>query len=167
MVFSFGPAMLTERSWSMTAAGSAMSLVIWIAAVSVPLGGFIADRTGKNDAILLGGCALFAAIMVATPRSEAMIAVVTALGLVSGLAAGPILSLPARVPEPSARAICMGVYYLGMMAGTALGGTYAAWFGSASGAFDFGAAMLLACMALLCRFHRIAPRNSLPSTTAP
>src|SRR5262245_50537217 len=65
MVFSFGPAMLTERSWSITAAGSAMSLVIWIAVVSVPLGGYIADRTGKNDAILLGGCALFAAIMIA------------------------------------------------------------------------------------------------------
>ncbi len=46
-IFSFGPSMLVERGWSVTAAGSAISIVLWVAAISVPLGGFIADRSGR------------------------------------------------------------------------------------------------------------------------
>jgi hypothetical protein len=40
MVFGFGTTMLSERGWSLAAAGSATSLVLWMVAVSVPLGGF-------------------------------------------------------------------------------------------------------------------------------
>jgi len=36
MIFSFGPSMLVERGWSITAAGSAISVVLWLSAVSVP-----------------------------------------------------------------------------------------------------------------------------------
>jgi MFS family permease len=36
MIFSFGPSLLVERAWSMTAAGSAISIVLWLAVVSVP-----------------------------------------------------------------------------------------------------------------------------------
>jgi predicted MFS family arabinose efflux permease len=54
------------------------------------------------------------------------------------------------------------IYYVGMMLGPALGGRYAAWVGSASSAFDFGAAMLLLCPAILWAFHHIA-RATAPS----
>jgi hypothetical protein len=37
MVFSFGPSMLIERGWSIPAAGSTISIVLWLSAVSVPL----------------------------------------------------------------------------------------------------------------------------------
>jgi MFS family permease len=47
MIFSFGPSLLVERAWSMTAAGSAISIVLWLAVVSVPLGGMLADRTRR------------------------------------------------------------------------------------------------------------------------
>ena len=41
MIFSFGPSMLVERGWSIAAAGSTISIVLWLAVVSVPsLGGF-------------------------------------------------------------------------------------------------------------------------------
>lgn len=40
MIFSFGPSMLLERGWSSAAAGSTISIVL-----SVPFGGFLADRT--------------------------------------------------------------------------------------------------------------------------
>ena len=40
MIFSFGPRMLAERGWTITAAGSAISIVLWLSVVSVPLGGF-------------------------------------------------------------------------------------------------------------------------------
>lgn len=50
MIFSFGPSMLVERGWSITAAGSAMSVVLWLTALSAPFGGVLADRTGRPDA---------------------------------------------------------------------------------------------------------------------
>ena len=63
------------------------------------------------------------------------------------------MSLPARVLQPATRAIGMGLfytmYYAAMMLGPVFGGACAKWFGSAAAAFDFGAAVLLACPVIL------------------
>jgi MFS family permease len=159
MIFSFGPSMLVERGWSISAAGSIISIVLWLTVISVPLGGFLADRTKRPEFILAAGCITFAMLMVMLPRSGAVILTVTALGLVCGLPAGPILSLPARVLEPATRAIGMGVfytlYYATMMLGPVVGGACAKWAGSAAAAFDLGAAVLLVCPVLLWGFNRI------------
>jgi predicted MFS family arabinose efflux permease len=48
------------------------------------------------------------------------------------------------------------IYYVGMMLGTAVGGSYATWAGGAAHAFDFGAALLTACVIILWSFHRLA-----------
>jgi predicted MFS family arabinose efflux permease len=159
MIFSFGPSMLVERGWSISAAGSTISIVLWLAVVSVPLGGFLADRSGRPALILVAGCIVFAMLMVALPRSGAVVPIVIALGLISGQPAGPILSLPARVLRPETRAIGMGIfftlYYATMMLGPVVAGAYAKWTGSAAAALDFGAAVLLACPLLLAGFNRI------------
>jgi MFS family permease len=159
MIFSFGPSMLVERGWSIAAAGSVISVVLWAAVLSVPMGGFLADRSGRPGMVLVGGCVAFAMLMAALPRSGAVIVIVAALGLVCGQPAGPILSLPARVLQPTTRAIGMGVfytvYYATMMLGPAVGGACAKWEGSAAAAFDFGAAMILACPMILWGFNRI------------
>jgi MFS family permease len=159
MIFSFGPSMLVERGWSIAAAGSTISIVLWLAAVSVPSGGFLADRTKRPQFILVGSCVVFAILMVALPRNGAVVSTVAALGLVSGLAAGPILSLPARVLQPATRAIGMGafftLYYACMMLGPVVAGACAKWTGSAAAAFDFGAVLLLLCPLILWCFNRI------------
>jgi MFS family permease len=160
MIFSFGPAMLAEHGWSIAAAGSAISIVLWVAVVSVPLGGFVADRINRPQAVLVTGCLLFALLMVALPRTSAVILIVTALGLISGQPAGPLLSLPARVLQPATRAIGMGVfytlYYGAMMLGPVIAGAAAKWTGSAGAALDFGATVLVACPLLLLAFNRAA-----------
>jgi MFS family permease len=158
-IFSFGPSMLVERGWSITAAGSTISIVLWLAVLSVPSGGFLADRTKRPQTILLVACILFAALMLMLPRSHAVVLIVVALGLISGLPAGPIMSLPARSLAPATRAIGMGifytVYYAAMMLGPVVGGACANWAGSAAAAFDFGAAVVLACPLILWGFNRI------------
>src|SRR6267142_1950178 len=159
MIFSFGPSMLVERGWSIAAAGSIISIVLWVTVASVPSGGFLADRSGRPELVLAGGCIAFAMLMVALPRSGAVVLTVAALGLISGLPAGPILSLPARVLQPATRAIGMGVfytlYYATMMLGPVVAGACAKWTGSAAAAFDFGAALLLVCPLILWGFNRI------------
>ncbi len=159
MIFSFGPSMLVERGWSVAAAGSTVSIVLWVAVASVPFGGFLADRTKRPQFVLVAGCIVFAALMIALPRSGAVVSTIVALGLVCGPPAGPIMSLPAGVLQPATRAIGMGlfftVFYASMMLGPVVGGACAKWTGSAAAAFDFGAAMVLACPLLLWGFNRI------------
>src|SRR5882757_8098640 len=67
MIFSFGPSMLVERGWSIAAAGSIISIVLWVTVASVPLGGFLADRSGRPELVLAGGCIAFAMLLVALP----------------------------------------------------------------------------------------------------
>jgi hypothetical protein len=47
------------------------------------------------------------------------------------------------------------VFYACMMLGPVVGSACAKWAGSAAAAFDFGAAMILACPVLLWGFNRI------------
>jgi MFS family permease len=159
MIFSFGPSMLVEHGWSITTAGSAISIVLWLTVFSVASGGFLADRIARPGLIIVAGCIVFATLMILLPRSSAVIAITVALGLVCGLPAGSIMSLPARVLQPATRAIGMGlfftVYYASMMLGPAIAGACAKWAGSAGAALDFGAAMILACPVILWGFNRI------------
>jgi predicted MFS family arabinose efflux permease len=152
--------LLVERGWSITAAGSAISIVLWLAALSGIVGGFLADWTERPQSVLVIGCVLFALLMLVLPRSAAVIPIVIAIGAISALPAGPIMSLPARVLQPQTRAIGMGifftVFYAVMMLGPAIGGAIAKWTGGAAAALDFGTVALLACPVLLWGFNRIA-----------
>jgi MFS family permease len=159
MIVSFGPSMLVEHGWSIAEAGSTISIVLWISVFSVPLGGLLADRTGRPGTIIVASLIVSAVLMVLLPRSGAVVSIVVALGLTSGLPAGPIMSLPARVLAPQTRAIGMGVFFTMffgcMMLGPVVGGALAKWAGSTAAAFDFGAAMILLCPVLLWGFYRI------------
>jgi len=166
MIFSFGPSMLVERGWSITAAGSAMSVVLWLTALSTPLGGVLADRTGRSNVVMLSSFLAIATLLIFLSRTEAIMLGIIALGILCGLVVGPIMSLPALVLQPATRAICMGIFvsvsYIGLVLGPALGGKYATWAGSAGAAFDFGAAALLICPLVLWVFHRIQRGVNLP-----
>ncbi len=159
-IFSFGPSLLIERGWSVATAGSTISIVLWLAVFSVPLGGFLADLTKRPQTIIVAGSIVFALLMLALPHGNAVMLVVIALGLVGGLPAGSIMALPPRVLAPSTRAIGMGifytVYYVAMMLGPVIGGACAKWTGSAAAAFDVGAAALVACPVVLWGFNRTA-----------
>ena len=159
MIFSFGPTMLVERGYTIAQSGSVISIVLWLAVFSVPLGGFVADRLKRPQFVLVAGSLLFALLMLLLAHSGVVIPLVVALGLISGQPAGPMMSLPARVLEPATRALGMGIfytlYYAAMTVGPIVAGATAKWTGSAAAAFDFGAAVVLACPLLLWLFdHR-------------
>src|SRR5580704_9469448 len=157
MVFSFGPSMLNQHGWSISAAGSVISIVLWLAVISIPLGGVLADRTGRPHLVLASGCIIFAALMIILPRTDAVMSTLTAIGLLSGLPVGPTMSLPARILKAETRAIGMGIfytlYYATMMLGPVAAGALAKSTGQAASAFDFGTAVILACPLLLWAFN--------------
>ncbi len=165
VVFGFGPLMLTERGWTLADASSMTSVVLWLAVISVPLGGVIADHSGRHMTVLIGSCIAFAAALLAATRSDATLLTFCALGLVGGLAAGPIMSLPSRVLEPKTRAIGMGLFftmfYVMQAAGPWIAGRASAATGTAATAFDFGAMFLLVTMSLAGLFLHLAARTAL------
>ena len=162
MVFGFGTTMLVERGWGLATAGSATSLVLWLVSVSVPLGGVVADRTGKHIAIMLIGFALFAIALLTATRTDAVIPAFVALGLAGGLSAGPIMSLPAGILTPQLRAVGMGIYftlfYLFVVSAPIVAGILSSRIGTAAVAFDFGAFMLALCFPAYWAFKRLAAR---------
>jgi MFS family permease len=153
MIFSFGPTMLVERGWSVTSAGSAISLVLWTSVLSIPLGGFLADRTKKPVLIMIIGWTVAAFLLIALTHGTEVIVTLISVGIFAGIPAGSIMSLPSKVLVPETRAIGMGTfytaYYAAMMVGPAIGGAFAKYGGHASAALDFGAAMFLLCLPIL------------------
>jgi MFS family permease len=164
MVFGFGTILLVERGWSLSTAGSATSLVLWFASLSVPFGGILADRTGRHVAIMLVGFALFAVALLTAARTSAVIPSFIALGLAGGLSAGPIMSLPARVLTPAVRAVGMGIhftlFYAFIVATPIVAGIFSTTMGTAAVALDFGAFMLGLCFPAYWIFNRLALRTA-------
>jgi MFS family permease len=162
MVFGFGPAMLVERDWAATAASSATSIVLWLAAISVPLGGVLADRLQRNQMVLFAGLALFAIALAIVPQTSQVVPAFIALGIVGGIAAGPIMSLPSMVLQPGNRARGMGlfftIYYVAIFVGPTVGGLAADSTGTADAAIYLGSAMLLTCMVLQVTFMQVQQR---------
>jgi predicted MFS family arabinose efflux permease len=159
MIFSFGPTLLAERGWSIAAAGSAISLVMWLSVISVPAGGYLADRFKRPFILATTASLAVAALLAWLPRSHAVITILALIGLVGGHPAGPIMSLAARVLAPDTRAIGMGVFYTlfyaAMMLGPAIAGRLAKSAGTAAVALDLGALTVLACPPLMWLFERI------------
>ena len=131
MVFGFGTLVLIERGFTPAAAGSATSLYILAGAIGVPLGGWLADRTGRPDTIILislgVGAVLYPALLhLPIPF---MLAALLVGGVIVGLAPGPVVAMPGRILPPEARAFGTGVfysiYYVQMMLVPPLAGTIA------------------------------------------
>jgi MFS family permease len=162
IIASFGTAMLAEGGLTLTAAGSAVSLVPWFSSLSVPLGGFIADRTGRHGAVMLGGFALFAASLAIAARTDYVIFSFALLGLVGGISAGSILSLPPRVLGAEVRAAGMGIYftifYAMIVGGPIAAGWVAAMAGTSRVTFDVAAAMLAGCVIAYWVFEKMRQR---------
>lgn len=172
MIFSFGSTVLAERGWSVTQASSATSVVLWLVALSVPLGGILADRTGRPLTVLVSGLIFFAIMLIVAARGESVLPAFIVLGLVCGLPAGPIMSLPAQVLTPDTRAIGMGIYYTLQYVIAVLGPWLAGAIGSVAGTsqitFDFGVIMLVACGPALWAFHKFAQASGArPSVSTP
>jgi MFS family permease len=159
MIFSFAPAMLAERGWSATAASSVTSVVLWLVAISVPLGGIVADRTKRVEAVLLTGLIVFGVTLAVAARTEAVFLSFAVLGLVAGIPAGPIMSLPAKVLPPENRALGMGIFYalfyLLVVLAPLGAGRLADIFDRINVTFDLGVAMLIVSMTLLIAYKRL------------
>ncbi len=162
MVFSFGPALLTWKGWSLASAGSAVSAFMLVLSVVLPIGGIVADKTGRGGTVIAVSLVSFAVLMPLVPFVPAWM--VAALFLIVGalfaLAAGPIMTLPSQVLSADARAFGMGVfftiYYGVMMVAPRIAGGMAERAEDPGLAFHLGAVMCAAALVCLVGFRMMA-----------
>lgn len=113
LVFSFGPVVLEDRGVSMEAAGGATSLFMIAACISVPLGGWLADRWKAGSVLIwgcIGACVLLLPLPVLLPIHLAGLAFFVA-GFFCGLCGGPIIGLPAQVLNSEQRVFGSGIFF--------------------------------------------------------
>lgn len=113
MVFGFGPALLSERGLPLTKASSVPSLFMVVLAVAVPLGGILADPTGRRDGMTALGLVSFAVLVPLTSMVPpgGVLPLTVLVAVLFGLSAGPIVGLPSGILAPEARPFAMGVYF--------------------------------------------------------
>jgi predicted MFS family arabinose efflux permease len=157
VVVSFAPVLLAARGLEAASASVIASFATWPLMLTLPIGGYMADRSGRGQAIMIGCFIAMAAtmpLMLAAPSPLVMLAI---FGLMAGPAGGIIAALPGRVLGPQARHLGLGVfftlYYLGMALLPALAG----WFRDAtridSAPLIFGSALMLVAVGLVMLFR--------------
>lgn len=160
LMFAFGPILLNGRGWELAAASSMTSLTVWCGAFTVPLSGLLADRTGRPGLVMVIGLLLAALAMAALPRTDHVVATMILIGLLGGVPAGAILSLPIRILSAQTRVLGMGLFYtllyLFIVVAPPIAGYLIARTGWDGAAMDFGATMLVTAVALLAVFEHFA-----------
>jgi MFS family permease len=165
-VFSFGVEVLIERGWALASAGSLTSSFMFVASIALPLGGILADRTGRRDTVIavsLLGYACLMPLLLYAPAGAVPVVLAVA-GALFALGGGPIMTLPAMVLSPKSRAFGMGVfftiYYVLMMLAPGLAGALAEWTGSVGSAIWLGVGMVLICLLALVLFRQSVARRA-------
>jgi MFS family permease len=165
ILLGFAPALLAERGASPEMAGAMASLAGWACVPLAPIGGALAERTGKPllaTTVCLAVIALAALALAAGIGPQA--AALLAAGLLTSIPATVIMTLPARALAPESRAFGMGlywtIYYAGMAALPPIAGWAADAAGSAAAAFGVSAAFCCCAVAAIAAYSRLLARRA-------
>lgn len=162
IVFSFGPELFIARGMGLAEAGSVTSIVLWLLAIGGSFAGFLIDRTGRRTLILVVGNLGFAVFVFVGSWTDQVLPNVIAMGVLSGVAVGAMMSLPALVLSPSTRAVGMGIFltvhYFCSTVGPMIAGWIADLTGDIASTYQFAVALLIASVLFLPIYHRLAAR---------
>ena len=115
---SFAPSLLVEGGTSFVRAGLYISLGSWIFSCSVPLGGYLTDKTRRTNLFILIGSIGPAILISLVPIGKGTLGWIILFGVVAGVSPGAVMSLPGEVLRPESRATGFGLffttYYIGM-----------------------------------------------------
>lgn len=160
---SFAPEFLTTTGYTMAEASSLVSVVTWIVIPAVQLGGYIAERVGRPNLILVTCFIGIGLAICLLPYWQHPLALFVALGLLFGPPAGIIMALPAKVLRPENRAPGMGVFttcsYAGGAALPALAGLSRDLTGNPAAPLLFGGASLFMAIIILGLFRTFQRRG--------
>jgi predicted MFS family arabinose efflux permease len=150
---SFAPDLITSNGYTVTVAASMVSMTTWIGILSVQLGGYISEKLGRPNIILVTCFVGISIGMGLLPYFSYPMVVFIWLGFIFGPPAGIIMALPAEVLHPENRAAGMGLFfscfYGGMMALTSLAGYSRDLTQNAAAPILFGGMLLIIAIVIL------------------
>ena len=168
VVVSFSPLLLTARGVNTVNAPIVASFATWPLIASIPIGGLLADRTGRGQGIMLGCFVAMALTMPLMLVAPSPLIVLAMIGVLAGPAAGIIMALPARALRPESRHLGMGIFFTLYYLGMALLPGVAGWLRDLTkidaAPLLFGSALLLIAAACAVFFRRLEAR---PAAVAP
>jgi MFS family permease len=162
--FSFLPPFLAENGFSLAEGAFATSLLLWVMMVSMPVGGYWLQRSGRADA----GVILFSALaglatagLAFAPMAVIVFSIV--IGCLLGPPPGAIMAMPGRVLRRESRAVGFGLfmtlYNVVMVAGPVLLGALRDHFGAVAPVL-VGAALFVTVAPLVALFRALQPHSS-------
>lgn len=157
VVVSFAPAYLRTQGMSLAEAAAVTSLATWVAVIGVPIGGYLASRWRRPDALIVASTTVGGLAILAIPFVSAYVLCFSVIGLILFLPAGIIAALPIEVLRPENRATGLGLFYTWWYAGVAglpaLGGWTYDVSGQASAPILYAAALVFLTLAALLGFR--------------
>jgi predicted MFS family arabinose efflux permease len=162
IVLAFGPEFLIASGDSATRASAIVSTVGWLIIPTLPLGAWLAERTGRPYITMIGSF-LIAAVLIGLVASVGPSALLFALiGLIFGPPGGLIMAMPGQAVRAERRAIAIGVYFTCYYVGMGVLPTFAGYArdltGSAAAPLWFATAMLVVATLALLQFRLIQSR---------
>jgi len=154
---SYAPELLMGQGLSHTEAGLAVGLLSWLFMITIPLGGYLADRSERGDVLFWIGCLASAVTINLVPVVGPVVLWVAATAIM-GITVGPIMALPGVLLSPASRPTGLGIfyttYYLGTVLLPAIGGWLLDATGTAQSAVWFAAGCLVVApnSLVLCRY---------------
>jgi MFS family permease len=159
IVVAFLPTWFVGSGHTVAVAGSFTAINTLLIIVSVQAGGLLVQRFGRPNAIVTLGLVGWTVSLLAMMQSENPLPWLIAGGLLGGLPAGVLVSLPAQFLRPAIRSTGMGVFYTFFYAGTAvfppIGGWAADRAGSASAPLHVAIAAIVATALALVATRRL------------
>ena len=157
VLMGFMPAFLVSNGMEMAKAGMLVSLTSWITIVSIPLGGWFTDRTGRVNEFIMGGVLLNALFIFLIPMDGSVLVCVLLLGVTIGGWPGAIMALPNQVLSPQSRSTGFGVFYMVYYGIVAVLVPVAGWLrdftGEATSSVLFGGVMMILTVIALITFQ--------------
>ena len=132
---SFAPIYLAEHGTTPETAGLIVSILSWMIVITIPLGGYIVDRTGLGDQAIWFGCLIAAASIGMVPFGGSTLFWI-ALSATLGFTVGAVMSLPSEILSANSRAPGMGLFYTLYYAGTSGLPALAGWLHESTGTVE-------------------------------
>lgn len=166
---SYAPALLLAHGMEIAAAGALLALASAMSTFCVPLGGYLADRTGRPWTVLfwaaagLCGCMALLPIVAAGGSEAGVELVAAAIGVLGAIPISPMVSLASQAIAPANRAIALGLFYTWFYIGATLCPALGGWLyeraGTPAAPIYLNAALGVATILLYALFARMNRRT--------
>ncbi len=154
---SFGPTFLTARGLALEEAAWMVSLGTWLGIGTIPLGGYLAQRWGRPNLVMMVSLTAAVGICAVLPWADSPLLPFIAFGVFAWAPAGPIMALVSETLSADNRAQGMGLFYTWYYAGMGALPPLAGWTRDLSGSADapvyFASAMMLCALACVGLFR--------------